>query len=611
MPPPSPPRPPTTTARAVAATAACTLPAVAFGLGGAVLAHYQPSDAAPETAFLALLGGWVLAGIALVAPRGSWVGPSGATFATLALWVLPAGPQRAVVVGALLVASLLVAGWLRLRDGALGVAATAGGALAVHALLRAGELLPASLGLGPTPLGAGEVSAWARVLLLPLLAALAVALLSRTRGKERAMTAAIAAALVSGGFTATAALPLLALAAVEAVGSPRGNGARWRRPHDPVDGQLATNGADDGADGIRALRPPIGVARGPVLVAVAAVAALTVVRPVAGGLAIAAAAARWLPAPWCFLAAGAPLAFALAAGGAPNTLLAAAVLLVLLPFKAPVAGSRAIAIALLLAAGGAMLLPASAGIAAAVVILATAGAGKEGALERGWLAALLGGAMLAGSYPWLRTDPLATALALFGIPAPLAGRAVLVAALVAVAVALALSLVERAAPRPSHWLLATGLAVAALVALPPPAIDVAAGTATLTAAAPVWEAAVSGPVRRLRVVSALADAAALPAGTAVATVSLERQGTPLAAWSLRVGAHTGEWAAERADLGGGVSRGPAWWSWLPPPGDFFAHDYAATWQLDQPAAATRVRVALVPGLAPGLTVSLHRLEITR
>jgi hypothetical protein len=552
---------------------------------------------------LALVGGWVLAGVALLAPRGSWAAPSGATLATLALWVLPAGPQRGAVVGALLVASLLVAGWQRLRDGALGGAAAAGGVLAVHALLRSSELLPASLGLGSFALGSfalgpPELSAWARVLLPPLLSALALALLARSRGKGSAMTAGIAAALVAGGFTVTAALPLLALAAVEVV-QQRGGIAAWRRTQETRDGE---------GNGDR------GVARWLVVLAVAAVVALTVARPVAGGLAIAAAAARWLPAPWCFLAATAPLGVALATGVDPQALTASAALLALLPFGTLAAGTRApraLATALLLAAGGAMLLPVPAGLAAAVVTLATAGVAKDSALERGWLAALLAGALLAGAYPWLRAHPLATALELFAIPAELAGRAVLVVALGAVAGALLLWLVERVAQRPARWLLAAALAVAALVALPPPAIDVATGTTTLSAEAPVWETAVSGPVRRLRVVSALGDAAELPAGTAVATVSLERQGRPLAGWTLRVGAHTGEWAAERADLGGGVARGPDWWSWLPPPGDFFAHAYAATWQLDRPVPATRVRVALVPGLAPGLTVALHRLEITR
>src|SRR5205085_1307787 len=162
-------------------------------------------------------------------------------------------------------------------------------------------------------------------------------------------------------------------------------------------------------------------------------------------------------------------------------------------------------------------------------------------------------------------------------------------------------------------LLVAATAAALLVALPPSSSLVTPPDGvTATAAAPEWLAPVAaggGPVKRVRVVSHLADAGSLPSGTAVATFSLERDGRPVAAWTLRVGDDTGEWAASRDDLRSVAAAGPIWWSWVPPGGGFFAHDYVATWQLSAPAAATALRIARDPALPSAATLAVLRVEV--
>jgi hypothetical protein len=570
--------------RRALARAATLLPALAYAAGGAILARFQPMVEAPETAYLALLGGLVLAGAALLAPprRNGW--PSGgALLATVALWALPAGPPRGATLGAVLVATLLGAGWERVRRAEIPLAATAlgfaGGALALQALLRAGELLPAYL-------AAAGAAALARLLVPPLLAGGALALLARRHGIAATITAGMAGALAAGGLTATAALPLLALAAVDG----------WR---------------DDAANGGAARRATT-------VIAGMAVLALTALRPAAGGLALAAAAAWRLPPRWRWLPAALPLLVGLATGADPRRLHGAALLLVLLPFAPVIAARRGrlagelvatLLPALLLAGGGALLLPAPAGLAAAAIWLALAIADDAvaGGLQRGWLGALVAASLVASSYPWLRPEPLLAALPLLGLTTDWGAAAALVAA-AALLVLAALG----ASRRVAGALLAGAVVVAAIVALPSPVSQaLPPGGVELVAGSPPWSGPVAGPVKELRLVSTLAEAAGLAAGTPVVIASLEQDGRPLGAWTLRAGTDTGEWAAARPDVAGGIARGPIWWSWVPPAGDFFAHAYAASWTPARPLPASTLRFERAAGLSPEVRVSLLRAEVSR
>ena len=245
------------------------------------------------------------------------------------------------------------------------------------------------------------------------------------------------------------------------------------------------------------------------------------------------------------------------------------------------------------------------------------------------LAAML--AALAAGYPWLRSPALDAALAVLGSPAMSDGRAAFFTAAAVLAVAVLLWVAaSRVSTLAAVGLLALAVAVAVLAAMPAPMRNAApADGIALRSGVGEWSTAFrGGSVSRVRVLSSLADAAALPAGTAVATLSLERDGRPLAAWTLRAGKDTAEWAADRPDLRGVAAAGPIWWSSLPPPGSFFAHAYASTWQLrlvgevagpivvvaapgqSLPVLPAGIRVVRDPGLAPTVTLSLLRVEVS-
>ncbi|HXT50443.1 MAG TPA: hypothetical protein VN811_05340 [Thermoanaerobaculia bacterium] len=582
------------------------LPAVAFAIGGVALAAWQPAEAGAETLYLTLVGGCVLVGAALLAGATSSVGASAATtavgplLAALVLWGMPAGPPRGIAFGVVLVASFVVATWRRLREGTLNGLAAVGGALALHALLRADELLPAVL-------LASNAAALARLLVPPMLAGLTLASLARRHPLGAVLAAGAAAALAARGFTVTGASPLLALAAVDASRVWRGR----RR-----DASAASQGDVEDALRLRAtLRDVDGIAAAGFGFALAA---FGVVRPLAVVIAIAAAALVALPRAWVWIVAAAPLVYELATSGDAQRLFALAALVVLLPWaflpRATPVGQLLGAV--LVGAGGALLLPPPTGLAAAAaaLALATGSTGIRGSLQRGWLAFLIAVGAIAAGYPWLRSQPLDVALGSLGLPAVSGSLQGLVSAVALLAAAALLMLAAaRTSPRIASGLLAVGLAVGALVAMPPAARNVAqADGAVVRADAPVWSAGLDGTdVARVRVVSTLADSAELPAGTAIATLSLESEGRPLAAWTLRAGQDTAEWAAERPDLRGVAAAGPVWWSWLPPPGTFFAHAYASTWRLARPIPATDIRVARDPALPAGVTLSLLRVEVSR
>jgi hypothetical protein len=445
----------------------------------------------------------------------------------------------------------------------------------------------------------------------PLLAGWAVALLARQATAGWAIGAAVVAALAAGGFTVTAALPLLALA-IAMVGQT-----------------LATR-----------------ITPRQMAAAAAAVVALTVLRPAAGGLAIAAAAALVLARRWTWIPAAAMVAIAgISAGtsdGLSGVLPAMATLALLVPFAFSREGAPRwrIAAALLLAGAGGLLLPGTAGVAAAaaLLVLATRSAAPA-ALQRGWSGALLALAALAAAYPWLR-DPLRGALGLLawqpsaGRSSPwlsgasggafdwiawrLSGRGLggVVAAAAAMAGAwLLVALARRASLRRAGALLAALVAVALLAAMPKPARNVLPPEGVvLRADAPEWSTPINLAVDRVRVVSALAGAGGLAPGTPVADLGLGRRPglhlkLPDTTWTLRAGVDTGEWAADRADLRGLAPRGPVWWSWLPPPGAFFAHAYAATWYPPRIPIRTRLSIVRAPDLPPEVTVSVLRVEV--
>ena len=593
----------------VAMRAAAMLPAAALALAGWTLSGFEGragGATAAETAYLAAWAAFVLAGAALLAPprhRGSLLAP---TVVATAIWALPPGPARGVAVGVALVAAAAAAAWARLAPGwreRWDGAAWLGLAFALHGLLRPADLLPAAL----SPLAHGPGSL-ARVLLPPLAAALALALLARRRGPAATAAAAASAGLVAGGMTATAALPLLALALAAELSVRREARPRQARPASLLGGDLR---------GV--LRAPGGWAAG---LAASALLGLVLLRPAAGGLALAAGAAATLPglpglaAAALPLVAGAGLALGRAEGlEALAGLWQLAFLLpvALLPGLAP---ARTLLAALLLGAGGLLLVPGPPALAAGAALLALGlrrGA-PEMAAQRVWLATLLALATLAAAYPWLRPEPFLAAAALLGAPAGWMGAAAAVAGAVAAAGAARLAERRRAGgatparAAAAAALVAAGLAVAA--AMPPLARDLVRGAPVELGAGGTWSHAWRGPVRWLRLETLLADAAAVPAGTPAAEVRLESGGQVIDRLVLRAGRETAEWAADRADLRGRVASAPPALSWVSADGRSFGRAYRVAWRRGG-GPVDRVVVVRSPHLPPQAVVVVRRLEVAR
>lgn len=539
----------------------------------------DPSGAA-ESAFLAVWAAAVLAAVGFLAPRPAPELAAGATLAVLAVWALPPGPGRGAAMGLLLAAALAVAGGRRLarlgRGESIeplppGVAV----ALAVGAqLLLRSRLLAEPAGLARTAVA---------LVALPAVAGLAVAWLSRRYGAERALVAGGVAAVLAPGFNVASTLGLVALAA---------------------------------ADAFAEASPGVGRPRAARIGAAALLLLPVAWNPAAGVLIAAAGLAARFPKAVAVPAAVAAAVVLSTSGGSADPLGSAAGLVLLVPAAVLPERSRWLPALLALGLAAALPLDPNRGVLAAPVALAALSIRPPPAvpfgLQRFWTAALVLGTSLAAAYPWLRADPLATALSwLGGLPLPaLAGAAVAVVLVLTIASRLRLPSPVRFAP-----LL---LFLALLFALPAPGTRLlAAGSAVvLDGARPAWEAELpagrSRPLDRLVVDSALANGAGLPGGTPVAVVRLTDRDGGTAEWVLRAGEETGEWAARRPDvLAGARHRSPEpWLSWRA--GEFLGQRYRASWSPEGAGDArppfTRVRIERAPGLPPEVTLALHRVE---
>lgn len=580
--------------------------------------------AAAETAYLGLALGLILMAAAVVAPRPSVEAVGGALLATAVVWTLPPGPARgalavAVSAGALAIA---VVRWLPMGDGRgerdgrrLPGMQTVALAVGLQALFRSAELLaPGSTFRGVTLFVA-----------FPLAGAVAVLALARLQDRRRALLAGAAVLLVGPGFRPSTVATLLALAA-----------ASWLLARDPLAPELLPPFV---REPVRTLveRRGAGVRRAARIAAGAILLAPFAWDPPAAGVCLAAGLAagsvnhrRWLPP----AVAAAALAVSLALPGRPLAEAApfASIVVLVVPALAFPERERATAslgaLLLALAAARGLLVDGALAPAAGLAALTVPRRGAVPAVQGGWIAALLGTACLLGAYPWLRADPLAGALALFGLQPgwPEALTTVAGAALVAGVVALAgqsgfgtaPGRVERGATR------AAGLAALALLLAHLPtagATPIEAPALVLDASRPSWAAGGgdgeaggfpgAGPrVGSIVVDSSLANAAALPSGTPVATLRLQEAGDRDRVWTLRVGEETGEWAAGRPDLQAErPAVPPAWTSWVAEGGGFFGRRYRAVHRLGEPVAPERLELALRPDLPDGVVLTVFHLEL--
>ena len=423
------------------------LPPATLAAIGCFAAHEVDPVAAAEGAYLGRLAAALLvAGAALAPPPAAELGLGG-VLAAAAVWALPAGPGRGAAVMALLIATFAIAAGRRLRrmataaeDGAGAGRARLAAAVALcfgcQVLLR-GELLFAP-GRALRP--------WVALLVLPVAAGTALALLWRRRGMVPALAAAAAAAVLAPGWTVATTLAMVALAGGDSLlrKDPATAGRSWWLRRVPASADLGEEGKAGTlvAGTTRQLgRTPAALATGarhslPHVTRLAAgVAALLLPvawEPRAGWAAALAGLALWRPG----LAAGVALPLAalmrgaaLAGLGLPGALAAHASwregaaglawLVMLVP--AALTAARQPRLRALLA-GAALLafatpwLPDRTALAAPIALAALAlpAAGTAAGLAAFWSAAVLFGTALLASYPWLRPDSLGDALALLG-----------------------------------------------------------------------------------------------------------------------------------------------------------------------------------------------------
>lgn len=609
--------------------------------------HGEPVAAA-ESAYLALAAGVVLLAAAAVAPRPGLEVAAGALLATLATWALPEGPARGAVVIGLAAASLALAAARRFATAAtpanrtvppglapvptLSAVPTLGLALGLQALLRGGELLAPGSPLRGVAL----------FVAFPAVGALAVLAIARWHGRRPALLAGAAALLLAPGFRPASIAALVVLAAAPwLLGSAPLAGPWTRALASRVERRLGPRGPTLCVAAIRtaaAVLLLVPFAWDPRAAGVALAAG------VAGAAAAATGARRWLGPAAAALALG---LFVLLPGRSPAEAAPLAALAVLAVPAVGLAwiGSRgapgrslvpAALAALLLAVAAArgVLVEGALVAPAALAALAVPRRGPLGrsirAVQSAWSSVALGLAALLGAYPWLRSDPLAEVLARFGLRPglPSALVAVLaVAALAALGPALARARLRVDAGDEVHgrrWraeTIAARAAAAALVLLaflhlpPAGAAWFAERDLVLDAAQPGWTGRGSGPgsaaqAGTLVIDSALANSAALPAGTPVATVRLRDGSGGSSAWVLRTGIDTGEWAVDRPDLRPANLPVPEpWLSWVAGEGGFFGRRYRAVHRVAAVGHPVGIDLELRADLPPDVSLTVYHLEL--
>ncbi|HVR12129.1 MAG TPA: hypothetical protein VMW75_29075 [Thermoanaerobaculia bacterium] len=447
------------------------LPPAALAAIGCFAAHEVEPAAAAEGAYLGRLTVAVLVAAAALAPPPAAELGLGAALAVTAAWALPGGPGRGAAVIALLAATLAIAGARCLRHGPAAAASGAGEdranlATAVALCFGLQVLLRGELLFAP----GRALRPWVALLVLPVVAGAALALLWRHRGPLPALAAAGVAAVLAPGWTVATTLALVALAGGAALSKAGGVGAA-----EPVTSSFPTI---QGAAGRERARTEVEADRSSVppkpavwralrdalqqrdlrgwharaRVAAGTVALLLPIawEPRTGWASALAGLALWRPG----LAAAAALPLAAFTRGAwlagwhlPGALAAhaswregaaaVAFLVILVPAALPAARqprSRSLLAAAALLAFATPWLPDRSALAAplALAALALPATGAAAGLAAVWSAAVLLGTALLASYPWLRQDPLGDALALLGahpgarLAAALGGGALLI-----------------------------------------------------------------------------------------------------------------------------------------------------------------------------------------
>lgn len=516
---------------------------------------------AEESLLLARSTTAALVGVALLAP--ATVGPLGLLVVALAWWLPPGIARPSAIAAAIVLASCIaVAGRLREpnedREDPLPV-------------------LGLALVLVALPGGSGWVGDLSAIRLAGLLAPVAILVpLARDvarLGPERSALAAAALAVTVPGFGSLAALSLGAAALAT---SPR----RTR--------------------GLAALLPLL-TGRPEGLWAGGAVAVTLAVRE----LPRRAAAAVGLLASAC--GAGALLL----GGGLPALPTASLPLLVLAPVLGRPGPATAVAVGAVL--GGVGLAswtasPAGPWLAGGVALLAVAEPERRGAPAAGrrvLAAGILGGALVAAAYPWLRSEPVEAVLAgLFRHPT------VPVTVFVLLAFAGALSL-DRFVSSRAAVVVASGLLLAAVATSPRIlAVPLEEAPRALAEGAPVLRVELPASTRSVVLDTQLVHGGDLGAGQRVAAVLVrDPEARILLREELRVGRDTADWAAARLPPGDPARRLAAFSHRVAETGDLLARRYRTVVRIGPLDGPGFLEVRRRPDLPPETRLIVLRLEV--
>lgn len=575
-----------------------TVPVAAWAAIRSLLVVQSDPAAQAETRFLAF---WVaavlmaLAGLTATPARRSGELLWTAVLATAVAWIAPPAPLRGALVGLVLVLGLLVAAgrtWLDAQGrcttaGRLGPGTLVPLALACQLLARVDLLLPPLL----------DLRTLVSVLVLPAVSGIALSVLALRMEGRRVLLVATTVVVLSPGWNVSTTLCFVALATGSLLASPpealRQIQAlrRWLRPL----GFLVL--------GLIALwNFPVG--------GLASLAGLVVF----GGRKVAAVA----------VALAALLAFFHhTASGDGTTVHHLGVFMVwlggvaLVPavFLAPRDDRWQVICGLMLALAGAFTgigpEALAAGLALAASGLPVRGAGAT--LQCSWSSLVAVASLLLAAYPWVRERPREDFLVLLG----LGGSAILIPLVLMVILSLLFEFLsakfgdQRNRP---EWVVGGLLLGVAVFSAGPSTVLVDNYQAKVlnTQRKGFRQSFPEQQVSTVVVDSNLVQGLVLPPGTVVGSIRLRAaEQQRLHRWVLKVGTHTGEWAAARPDvaLHPNLKTPRAWLSQLAPDGTFFSRRYRARLHLPEAVNASSFELTLQPNLAPGVQLVVYRVEL--